>query len=497
MKNNDNLFLSEEELLFMPKGAKNSYESFLWKWRIFWAKIFANIGRFFYRTVGRHCQKFGTKVKIKAKPILKYGHKIHGKLTAILENSYVHKKAHRLFEKSKIDLDVHLHVGQRLIKAMTKFLSDVLFVSSFLGLVGFYIVQKINISQKNRFVKGFLTFLGLIVGIFTMWVPLIYMLIVGIVKFIGHLIDFIGGIFTGENLRAYLYLAPALLVLLIFTFYPIVNSVLLSFKEGYKFNRPWEFTYSIQPYLMVLRDKVFHQALINTFIIVFVTVPLSVIIALLISVALNSIKRFKSLFQFFFFLPYITNILAIGLVFSVIFSRDNGIVNYVLVNVFNMNPIDWFGSRGSYLVTMVGLTIYIVWNSLAFKIMLMLSSMQGIDKQYYDAAKIDGASKYRTVRKITIPLISPIIFYLTITSVIAAFKSYAAIIAVFNNGDNMGPGNNPNKMITIVGYIFKLMDDRILPNTYPKASAAAVIMVIIILLFTLIQAKISSKRVHY
>jgi multiple sugar transport system permease protein len=223
-------------------------------------------------------------------------------------------------------------------------------------------------------------------------------------------------------------------------------------------------------------------AIPNTFLIVFVTVPVSTLLALLISVGLNSIKWFQKFLQTVFFLPYVTNTIAVGMVFSVLFDQ-NGIINYI----FNLD-ITWIYGA-TYVPAMTVLMIYIVWSSLAFKILIFLSGLQGIDKQYYQAAKIDAASGWKTLWRITVPLMSPQILYILITSFIGAFKEYTAVVGLFN-----GPGttNGDYSMYTIVYYIYENL------STHTSwAAAAAVFLFVIILVFTVVQMQVSKRRVYY
>ena len=223
-------------------------------------------------------------------------------------------------------------------------------------------------------------------------------------------------------------------------------------------------------------------AIPNTFLIVFITVPLSTLIALLISVALNQLPFFKKFLQTVFFLPYVTNAIAIGMVFSVIFDK-NGVFNYI----FHLDTTWIYGAKRE--VAFIPLCIYIIWSSLPFKILIFLSGLQGIDKQYYNAAKIDGAGSQKILWRITVPLMSPQILYIVVTSFIGAFKEYTSIVGLFN-----GPGtsNGSYNMYTIVYYIYEYLSKQT-----SLAAAAAVFLFVVILAFTGLQFLVSKKRVHY
>lgn len=320
-----------------------------------------------------------------------------------------------------------------------------------------------------------------------------------------------------HNFKAWLYLLPALVLLLVFTFYPIFNAFYLAFLHDFSYLERLADGTTFQAgvplfenFINIIEDDLFVRALINTMFIAFVSVPVSVIIALLLSVWLNSIKKLQGFFQTIFFLPYVTNAIAIGMAFAVIFHAEYGLVNYVLTEVFGMaEGLDWLGrvsvnEEGNpiwnfirlYLnLPMLSLMVFIIWTQLAFKIMVFLSGLQSIDKQYYDAAKIDSASKGRIFRRITIPLLSPMIAFISITSFIGAFKEYTAIVGMF--GVSLGPTGDPNRLITIVGLVYKSLDEMDSAGKLSQAAAAAIILFLMTLVLTLINMWVSKKRVHY
>ena len=314
-------------------------------------------------------------------------------------------------------------------------------------------------------------------------------------------------------IRGMLYLLPAIVLLGIFTFYPLVNTFLISFKENYNFMKPDDtYSWGFENYRAIfvaaeggITD--YAKYLINTMIIVFVSVPISILLSLLIAVALNSIKSLQRVFQTIFFLPYVTNTIAIGMVFSVMFESNQGLVN-TIITFFGGDAINWLGGSNNgllfefasgnatfnsqYFTSLVVLLIYIVWNSLPFKILILLSALQSVDKQYYQAAQIDGTSKTRTFMKITVPLLSPQIFYLLLTSFIGAFKEYTSVVAIFDqSAQSVGQRHN---MATVVWYIY---DELKTKGEAGNAAAGAVVLFIIIMIFTLINKVVSSKKVHY
>ena len=293
-----------------------------------------------------------------------------------------------------------------------------------------------------------------------------------------------------RNLKAWLYLLPALLFLGVFMVYPLVDVFIYSFEEGYNSASQTFFGVGGYNYSYVLHDPYFLQALKNTFILVVITVPVSTGLALLISVGLNSIKALRNLYQTVFFLPYVTNTLAVGLVFMILFKPTpytDGLANLIL-SWFGSGPIDFIG--GPYWAKMFVLCFYTVWVVLPFKILVLTSALASVNQNYYDAARVDGASRLRIFTRITLPMISPTLFYLVITGFIGAFKAYSDAVALF------GTDLNAAEMNTIVGYIYDMLYGN--SGGYPSyASAAAIILFAIVLTITVINLLISKKHVHY
>ncbi len=293
-----------------------------------------------------------------------------------------------------------------------------------------------------------------------------------------------------RNSKAWLYLLPAILFLGVFMVYPLIDVFVYSFEEGYNSASQTFFGVGGYNYSYVLHDPYFLQALKNTFILVIITVPLSTGIALLISLGLSSIKPLKNLFQTVYFLPYVTNTLAVGLVFMILFKKTpytDGLANLVL-SLFNAGPIDFID--GPYWAKMFVLCFYTIWVVMPFKILILTSALASVKQDYYNAAKIDGTSKFRIFRKITLPMISPMLFYLIITGFIGAFKAYSDAVALF--GTNL----NAAEMNTIVGYVYDMLYGD--SGGYPSyASAAAIILFVIVLTITCINLLVSRKHVHY
>ena len=328
--------------------------------------------------------------------------------------------------------------------------------------------------------------------------------------------------------NAWIVLIPAMIFLVLFMFYPILNTFLMAFIQDFDFGRgagsfalgnffdslgqvkKVHQTFGFENFALVLQDAVFPKTIWNTFVLVIIEVPLTIIIALLIATFLNSIKVLKGVFQTIFFLPYVTNSIALGLVFTMLFSSgEGGIVNIILNRLFGMEPVNWlktFGisnmapaTRYSQLVVIVTSA---VWNGIAFKLLVFLSGLATIDKQYTDAAKIDGSSNFTIWRRITLPLLSPQILYITITSFIGAFKMYTGVMSVYSsiagsmNASYYFGGDKGEEWMPIVGWIYRILGTQ--TNTSKGVAAAgSLILLAIILLITLLQFAVSKKRVHY
>ena len=290
-----------------------------------------------------------------------------------------------------------------------------------------------------------------------------------------------------RGLKAWLYLLPALLFIGVFMIYPLVDVLVYSFEEGYNSASQTFFGTGGYNYSFVLHDTYFLRAVKNTFILVAVTVPLSTGLALLISLALSSIKKLQDLFQTIFFLPYVTNTLAVGLVFMILFKKteySEGLVN-LLLHTVGLSGVDFID--GPYWAKMFVLCFYTVWIVLPFKILILTSALASVNKQYYDAAKLDGAPAGRRFFRITLPMISPMIFYLVITGFIGAFKAYSDAVAIF------GTALNEAGMNTMVGYVYDMLYGD--SGGYPSyASAAAIILFAIILTITCVNLLVSRSR---
>ena len=290
-----------------------------------------------------------------------------------------------------------------------------------------------------------------------------------------------------QQRKAWLYLLPALLFLAAFMVYPLIDVFIYSVEEGYNFASQTYFGVGLYNYSYVLHDPYFLQAVKNTFLLVIITVPLSTGLALVISLALSSIRPLRDLFQTIYFLPYVTNTLAVGLVFMILFQKTeytDGLIN-LMIQWFGGSSVDFI--EGPYWAKMFVLCFYTIWVVMPFKILILTSALASVNPDYYKAARVDGTSKGRIFLRITLPMISPMVFYLIVTGFIGAFKAYSDAVALF------GTDLNAAGMNTIVGYVYDM-----LYGGFPSyASAAAIILFAIVLTITCINLLVSKKHVHY
>ena len=293
-----------------------------------------------------------------------------------------------------------------------------------------------------------------------------------------------------RKLKGWLYLLPAILFLGAFMVYPLIDVFIYSFEEGFHSASQTYFGVGLYNYTYILHDPYFLQALKNTLLLVAITVPLSTGIALLISLGLNSIKGLRKLFQTIYFLPYVTNTLAVGLVFMILFQKTpytDGFVN-LIIQWFGGESVDFIG--GPYWAKMFVLSFYTIWVVMPFKILILTTALASVNETYYNAARIDGSTRLRRFTRITLPMISPSLFYLIITGFIGAFKAYSDAVALF------GTDLNAAEMNTIVGYVYDMLYGN--SGGYPSyASAAAIILFAVVLTITCINLLVSRKHVHY
>ena len=289
--------------------------------------------------------------------------------------------------------------------------------------------------------------------------------------------------------KAWLYLLPSLVLLGAFLVYPLIDVLIYSVEEGFNFASQTYFGVGLYNYSYVLHDPYFLQAVQNTFVLVIITVPISTGLALLISAGLSSIQPLRKLYQTVYFLPYVTNTLAVGLVFMVLFQKTeytDGLVNLML-RWFGAGPIDFI--NGPHWAKMFVLCFYTIWVVMPFKILVLTGALASVNPDYYNAARVDGTSRRRIFFRITLPLISPMIVYLVITGFIGAFKAYSDAVALF------GTDLNAAGMNTIVGYVYDMLYGD--SGGYPSyASAAAIILFVIVLTITCINLLVSRRQLR-
>ncbi|MCI3923519.1 sugar ABC transporter permease [Paenibacillus sp. TRM 82003] len=314
---------------------------------------------------------------------------------------------------------------------------------------------------------------------------------------------------TRSNARydasAYLYLLPAFLLLGIFTLYPVINTLLTSFKLDYQFLTGRFAGWSFEHYAQTLQDPVFRRALVNTGFLAFVCVPASMLISLALALGLHSIRRLQGVYLTIFYLPQVTNVIAAGLVFAFLFNTHFGLINMAL-GWFGVEPVAWISGQGivgsqeryneAYMRSLFVVFVHSVWDGLSLNVLLFLGGLQNINKEYFQAAQVDGVNRWNLTRYITLPLLSPTTVFIFTTSVIFSFRAYANVIALF--GDTYGPpGDRSKMMITLVGYIMDALGDYLKPGAVSGAGAAAVVLVLLVMLVVYAQLTLSKRWVHY
>lgn len=285
-----------------------------------------------------------------------------------------------------------------------------------------------------------------------------------------------------KNYKGYLYLLPTLIILGVFVFYPIINTIIFSFDE----TKASGFKFGFGSYKYLFTDKRFLTSLFNTVIYAAIVPIISVVISLLLANTLVNLKseKIRGMFQSIYFLPYVTSLVAIGIVWSWLFNSEYGVINYLL-SFIGINPINWLGNPKW---AMTALIIFAVWKSLAFNTLILTTGIASINPQYYQAAKLDQASKGTIFREITVKLVSPIIAYTYMISLIAGFKVYTEVYVLF------GGRTLDGAVSTVVRYII----DRFYGDQdFPLAFAAAVVLLIVILTVTMVQRVVSRNKIHY
>lgn len=294
---------------------------------------------------------------------------------------------------------------------------------------------------------------------------------------------------NNKNLKSFvkgiMYIAPALVLLLIFNIYPIIKSFDMSFYTRYNYYKDIVYARGLDNFYYIFSDKEFLIAMKNTFIYVLYVMPISIILSLIIAILLNSNIKFRGFFRTVYFTPFITSTVAISMVWRWMYHADHGILNYLL-QVIGLSPVKWLSDPKW---AMPSLIILSVWKSLGYNIVIFLAGLQNIDEQYNLAAKLDGANKWERIKNITVPLLSPTIFFVCIMTLISSFKVFGEIFALFDK--QPGPLNT---CLTMVYYIYNKFYNQ---YQYGIASAAVFVLFIIISLFNFIQFYIGKKKVEY
>lgn len=288
-----------------------------------------------------------------------------------------------------------------------------------------------------------------------------------------------------DTAKAFLYLFPALLIIGVFVIYPMIKSFLMSFYADYDFFNDVVYRYGFDNFIYLWNDQFFHQALKNTFIFVLGVVPISILLSLWIALMLNSITVLSKFFRTIYFIPFVTSVVAVSIVWRWIFHSNYGIMNYFL-GLFGIDPIQWLTSTQW---AMPALIILSIWKGLGYNIIIFLAGLQTIGDSYYNAAKIDGANRWSRFLHVTVPQLAPTTFFITIISIINSFKVFDEIYALFDG--QAGPSNSA---LTVVYYVFNKFYGE---WDFGVASAAAYVLFLIIFIFTLIQFYISKKKITY
>lgn len=288
-----------------------------------------------------------------------------------------------------------------------------------------------------------------------------------------------------QTLKGWLYVLPMLIIVAIFSLYPIVSSLAMSFYTQYNFFTNQVMALGFDNFKYLWEDPLFHSAVANTLIFVVGVVPLEIIISLTVAVLLNQIKVLAGFFRTIYFLPFVTSIVAISMVWKWIYNKDAGLLNYFLSFV-GIHPIDWLNDPTWALPALI---ILAIWKSLGFNIMLFLVALNNVDKRLYSAATLDGANAWECFLHVTVPMISPMTFLIAVNAVIGSFKVFDEIFSLF--GGQAGPGN---AAMTVVFYLYRMFYEQ---NKYGIAAAAGVVLFFMILIVTLLQTWFSKKHVHY
>ncbi len=278
--------------------------------------------------------------------------------------------------------------------------------------------------------------------------------------------------------QAWLFLLPALIIIGIFNVLPLIKTFIMSMQKGTLNNLKFN---GLKNFEIVLKDPKFHTAIGNTALFAFVVVPVGLIISMFIAITIYEKIKYKDIFETIFFIPYLTSVIAVGVVFRFLLNGEYGFVNYIL-GLFNIGPFNFLDDPNMSMITLI---IFGIWSGLAFNIIILLSGLRNVDKSYYKVADMFGATKMEQFFRITLPQMVPIITFLLMVNFINAFKVYAQVFSIFN-----GKAGIADSATTGVFYIFNKF---YVENRYGQGMAAAVILFALILIFTLIQNRILKR----
>lgn len=283
-----------------------------------------------------------------------------------------------------------------------------------------------------------------------------------------------------QALWGYLFIGPQFLGLLCFSLLPLLYAFYLSFVNWDGFGVP--LFVGLDNFKGQLSDPDFWKALINTVYYMVLVIPVGIVVALLVAIVLNKVKG-REIYRLFFFMPVVTSSVSVGVIWMWILNGEFGILNHLLRAIGIAGPM-WLTDTHWVIPSIALLSI---WLGLGYNMVIFLAGLQGISKSYYEAAEIDGASKFQQLRYITLPLLSPTTFFVTIMMVISSFQ-------VFDQAFVMTNGGPAKASYTLVYHIY---DQAFIDFTMGESAAAAMILFVIILIFTLLQFKMQKRWVHY
>ena len=282
--------------------------------------------------------------------------------------------------------------------------------------------------------------------------------------------------------KAWLYLLPALLILGAFQVYPVLKSFLMGFYTRFDYLTDTVYEWGLDNFVNLFHDADFILAIRNTCVLVLVAAPLSILIALLFAVLLNSNIRLRKFFQSVYFLPFVTSMVAVSVVWAWMLNKDFGLVNNLL-RLLGISKVAWLTNPR---MTLPILVVLAIWKGLGYRVILFLASLQGIDPRYYAAARMDGARSFQRFLHVTIPMLKPTLVFLSITTVIDVFKTFDEVYVMYAN--EPGPLKSG---LTIVFYIFTKFYRH---WEFASAAAAAFVLFLIIFAVTLLQFFLTSRR---